>query len=104
MTTIKDFLKKCTAKLDSCNMDECVSILTDEHGTEVARADHIKSTTTCRSSIWIDEYERILTEKEIDYIIDFLFNETEEELREWNANYNDDCDVRSEQGLYGYGY
>lgn len=104
MKTIKDFLSKCTAKLDSCNMDECVSILKDEHGTEVARADHINSITTCQPSVWIGENERILSEKEIDYIIDFLFNETEEELREWNANYNDDYDVRSEQGLYGYGY
>ena len=104
MKTIKNFLKTCTAKLDSYNMDECVSILYDDQGGEVARADHINSIITCGTSIWIGENERILTEKEVDYIIDFLFNETEEELREWNANYNNDYDVRGEQGLYGYGY
>lgn len=104
MTKIKNFLKTCTAKLDIYNMDECVSILTDEQGVEVARVDHINSIITCEPSIWIGENERILTEKEVDYIIDFLFAETEDELREWNANYNDDYDVRSEQGLYGYGY
>ena len=104
MTNIKDFLKTCTAKLDTYNMDECVSILKDEHGTEVARADHINSIVTCDPSIWIGEVERISTEKEVDYIIEYLFSQTEEELREWNANYNDDYDVRSEQGLFGYGY
>ena len=104
MKTIKDFLSKCTAKLDTYNMDECVSILKDEHGTEVARADHINSITTCEPSIWIGEDERVLTEKEVDYIIDYLFSQTEDELREWNSNYNDDYDVRNEQGLFGYGY
>lgn len=104
MKTIKDFLNKCTAKLDVYNMDQCVSILTDDQGGEVARIDHINSITTCEPSIWVGDNERILTEREIDYIIEFLFNETEDELREWNANYNDDYDVRAEQGLFGYGY
>src|SRR5690606_28574495 len=104
MKTIKDFLKNCTAELDAYNMDECVSILTDDQGGEVAKADHINSIITCEPSIWIGEDERTLTEKEIDYIIDYLFNETEDELREWNANYNNDYDVRDEQGLFGYGY
>src|SRR5690606_36030615 len=104
MTTIKNFLKTCTTKLDTYNMDECVSILTDDQGGEVAKADHINSIITCEPSIWIGEDERVLTEKEIDFIIEFLFKETEDELREWNANYNNDYDVRDEQGLYGYGY
>ena len=104
MKTIKKFLEKCTAKLDTYNMDECVSILVDDQGTEVARADHINSTTTFKPYIWIGEDQRILTEKEVDYIIDYLFDETEGELIEWNANYNDDYDVRSEQGLFGHGY
>ena len=51
------------------------------------------------SLLWIGDVERILTKNEIDYIIDYLFNETEDELREWNANYNNDYDVRNEQGL-----
>jgi len=102
--TIKDFLKTCTAELDAYNMDECVSILTDDQGGEVAKADHINSIITCEPSIWIGENERTLTEKEIDYIIEFLFNETEDKLREWNANYNNDYDVRDEQGLFGHGY
>lgn len=104
MTTIKNFLKTCTAKIDTYNMYECLSILTDEHGVEIARADHINSIITCEASICIGDNERVLTEMEIDYIIDYLFNETEDELREWNANYNDDYDVRDEQGLFGYGY
>lgn len=104
MKTIKDFLKKCTAKLDTYNMDECISILTDDQGGEVARVDHINSIITCETSIWIGEVERILTEKEIDYIIDYLMEQTKCELRDWNDNYNDNYDVREEQGLYGHGY
>ena len=104
MTAIKNFLKTCTAKLDQYNMNECVSKLTDSQGGEVARVDHINSKITCEPSIWIGENERTLTEKEIDYIIEFLLKETEDELREWNTNYNDNYDVRDEQGLYGYGY
>lgn len=104
MKTIKDFLSKCTAKLDVYNMDQCVSILTDSQGGEVARIDHINSKITCETSIWIGENERILTEKEIDYIIDYLMEQTKCELRDWNDNYNDNYDVREEQGLFGYGY
>lgn len=104
MTTIKNFLNKCTSKLDQYNVNECISILVDDQGEEVARVDHNRSTSTCEPSIWIGEDERILTEKEIDYILDFLCERTEDEFIKWNDNYNDDYDVRREQGLYGYGY
>lgn len=104
MKTIEKFLKTCNAKLDTCNMDECISILTDDQGEEVARIDHNNSISTCQPSIWIGEDERILTEKEADYILNYLSEQTERELREWNDNYNDHYDVRDEQGLYGYGY
>ena len=104
MTTIKNFLKTCTAKLDTYNMDECVSKLSDDQGGEVARVDHNNSIITCEPSIWIGENEHILSEKEVDYIIDYLLEQTKRELREWNDNYNDHYDVRDEQGLYGYGY
>lgn len=104
METIEKFLNKCTAKLDPYNMDECISILVDDQGEEVARVDHNRSTSTCEPSIWIGEDERVLTEKEANYIMDYLFEQTKCELREWDENYNDDYDVRSEQGLYGYGY
>lgn len=104
MTEIKNFLKKCTAKLDAYNIEECVSILTDDQGGEVARVDHINSIITREPSIWIGEVEHILTEKEVDYIIDYLFKQTKCELRDWKENYNDNYDVREEQGLFGYGY
>lgn len=104
MKTIEKFLKKCTAKLDPYNMDECVSILVDDQGEEVARIDHNNSISICQPSIWIGEVERILTEEEADYIMDYLCKRTEDEFIEWNDNYNDHYDVRDEQGLYGYGY
>lgn len=106
MKTIEKFLKTCTAKLDQYNMNECVSKLTDDQGGEVARVDHNSPTrtSTCQPSIWIGENERTLTGREIDYIIEFLLAETEEDLRDWNTNYNDNYDVREEQGLFGYGY
>ena len=104
MKTIKKFLKKCTAKLDTYNMDECISILTDDQGGKVARVDHNNSIINCEPTIWIGEVERVLTEKEIDYIINYLLEQTKCELREWKENYNDNYDVRDEQGLYGYGY
>lgn len=104
MTEIKNFLKTCTAKLDTYNMDECISILADDQGEEVARIDHNNSIAECEPSIWIGEDERILTEKEIDYILDFLYKKTADELRVWNDYHNDNYDVRDEQGLYGYGY
>lgn len=104
MKTIEKFLKKCTANLDPYNMEECVSILVDDQGEEVARVDHNRSTSTCEPSIWIGEDEHILTEKEADYILDFLCKRTADELRIWNEYYKDNYDVRDEQGLYGYGY
>ncbi len=104
MKTIKKFLKKCTAKLDTFNMVECVSVLNDENGGEIARIDHINSISFYQHSIWIGENERILTEKEADYIMDYLLEQTKHELREWKENYDDNYDVRDEQGLYGYGY
>lgn len=104
MKTIEKFLKTCKAKLDQYNMEECISILVDDQGEEVARVDHNRSTSTCEPSIWIGEDERVLTEKEADYIMDYLMEQTKCELRVWNDNYNDNYDVRSEQGLYGYGY
>lgn len=104
MKTIKKFLKTCTAKLDTYNMDECVSILNDENGVEIARIDHINSIIKCEPSIWIGEVERVLTEKEAAYIIDYIFEQTKIEIMEWKENYNDNYDVRDEQGLYGYGY
>lgn len=85
-------------------MDECVSVLSDENGGEIARVDHINSIFKCVPSIWIGEVERILTEKEADYIIDYIFEQTKIELMEWYDNYDDNYDVRDEQGLYGYGY
>ena len=104
MKTIKKFLKKCTAKLDIYNMDECVSVLNDENGGEIARIDHINSIAKCQPSIWIGEVDRVLTEKEADYIINYLLEQTKSELMEWKDNYNDNYDVMDEQGLYGCGY
>ena len=104
MKTIKKFLKKCTAKIDTFNMVECVSILNDENGGEIARFDHINSIAKCQPSIWIGEVERILTERETDYILNYLLEQTKHELMEWIDNYNDNYDVRDEQGLYDYGY
>lgn len=103
MKTIEKFLKTCTAEIDQY-MDECISILFDDQGEEVARVDHNRSISTCKPSIWIGENERILTEEESDYIMDYLFEQTMCELKEWEENYNDNYDVRDEQGLYGYGY
>ena len=104
MKESKKFLETCTAKIDTFNMVECVSILNDENGGEIARFDHINSILKCVPSIWIGEVERILTEKEAAYILDYLLEQTMCELREWKENYKDNYDVREEQGLYGYGY
>lgn len=87
MKKLENFLQNCTTELDTYNMDECISILRDDQGGEVARADHINSIITCEPFIWIGEKAHSLSEKEIDYIIDFLFNETEDELRDWESNY-----------------
>lgn len=104
MKIIEKFLETCTAELDPYNMEECVSILRDDQGEEVARVDHNSSTSTCEPSIWIGEDERVLTEKEMNYILDFLCERTADDFIKWEENYNDNYDVRDEQGLYGYGY
>ena len=104
MKKLENFLKNCTTELDTYNMDECISMLSHREDGEICRIDHKNSRTICKASIWYGEKEHNLTEKEIDYIVNYLHRATEDELSQWNANYNDDYDVRSEQGLFGYGY
>lgn len=104
MKKLENFLKNCTAELDTHNMDECISILRDDQKAEVCRIDHINSKTTCEPSIWYLKKEHNLTENEIDYIVNYLHRATEDEKSDWESNKKDNYDVRSEQGLYGYGY
>lgn len=87
MKKLENFLKNCTTELDTYNMDECIYILRDDQGVEVCRIDHINSKTTCEPSIWYGEKEHNLTEKEIDFIVDYLHNETEDEKSDWESNY-----------------
>lgn len=87
MKKLENFLKNCTTELDTYNMDECISILSHREDGEICRIDHKNSRTICKASIWYGEKEHNLTEKEIDFIVDYLHNETEDEKSDWESNY-----------------
>ncbi len=101
---LNDFLSKCEVKFDRYDMDKCVALLLDDMGGDVAKMDYKTSIATCEPEIYIGEDMYRLSESQMKTILCYLVNENAEDFEVWQETKNDTYDVRSEQGLYGYGY